>query len=297
MAPASATLHAAIEGQPVDRPLLAPLIAALAAQVEELDVRAFMSDAGKRSRILAELARSLPIDVLVLDSGSGWDAEAGGLVCDWSGGYPPSLLGAPGLEVRFDATRGRAPVMVDLLARAKAVVPDHVPLAVTVTGPATLAAAAGASLTLPAAVQQVLAAARAVCEAGAAVVFVREDGAAGTDPGAYAQATVPLWGSLRFFRSAGVLHVHGSAAGWEPVLMRPGAFLPVFDPSTAPALAGTLRAGTRPFGVALPATGGPVGAEDLVANPHCALVTHDGDLAGRIPVRDVRAAVDSMVSA
>ena len=52
-------LEAALAGRPVDRPLLAPLFAALAAEVEELDVDTFLADPGRRARIYADLARSL----------------------------------------------------------------------------------------------------------------------------------------------------------------------------------------------------------------------------------------------
>src|SRR5690349_24318615 len=84
-------LDDALAGKPVDRPLRAPLFAALAAEVEELDVREFLGDPGRRARIYADLARSLRPDVLVVDSGSGWDAEAAGMWVDWDRGYPPTI--------------------------------------------------------------------------------------------------------------------------------------------------------------------------------------------------------------
>jgi hypothetical protein len=85
---------------PRDRPLLAPLFAALAAEVEQLDVDAFLADVGRRARIYADLWRTLRPDVLVVDSGSGWET---------------------------DPTQ-----MVDLLTRVKAVV--DAPLGVTLRG-------------------------------------------------------------------------------------------------------------------------------------------------------------------
>ena len=81
-------LEAALAGRPVDRPLLAPLFAALAAEVEELDVDTFLADPGRRARIYADLARSLRPDVLIVDEGG-----------------EPSLV-------------------ADLLRRVRAVVPD-----------------------------------------------------------------------------------------------------------------------------------------------------------------------------
>jgi hypothetical protein len=99
-------LEAALAGRPLDRPLLAPLFAALAAEVEELDVATFLADPGRRARIYADLARSLPVDVLVVDSGSGWDLDPAGHA-----------------------------LIADLLTRVKAVVPTT--LGVVLTGPAT----------------------------------------------------------------------------------------------------------------------------------------------------------------
>jgi hypothetical protein len=243
---------AALGGRPVERPLRAPLLAALAAEVEELDLRDFLADAGKRSRILAGLAQSLAVDVLVLDSGSGWDAEAGG-----------------------------ADLILDLLQRARAAVPDSVSLAVTLTGPGALG--------LP----DVLAAARAVAEAGAGVVIVREEGAAEVDGGAYLSATAPLWRSLQFFRSVGVLQVSGAADGWADALAGAGPFLPVFNASESPGAAAAVAAAGRAYGLALPASGSasPLGP---LAPDRCALLTHDRDLAGQVLVRDAAAVVAAM---
>ena len=295
MAGAPPALQAAIDGHPVDRPLRAPLLAALAAEVEELDVRAFLADPGKRARILADLARSMDIDVLVLDSGSGWDARANGLVTDWTDGYPPAVRAGSAAEVRFDGSRGGAPVVVDLLRRAAAVVPQTTSVGVTLTGPAALAAAAGGRLTLTEAVQQVLAAARLVAEAGAGVVIVREDGSGRVDADGYAAATAPLWGSLRFFRSAGVLHAHGAADGWAAVLTRPGPFLPVFNPRASPAVADAMEGTSRAFGLAVTATA-TTPLADLMASRRCALLTHDVDLLGHVRIRDAQGVVANMGS-
>jgi hypothetical protein len=245
MAGAPAALLAALQGRPIERPLRAPLLASLAAEVEDLDLRDFLADAGKRSRILAGLASTMSIDVLVVDSGSGWDTEPGGV----------------GL-------------IVDLLQRVRAVVPDPVSLAVTLTGP-------------------VLATARAVAEAGAGVVIVREDGGTSVDPAAYSAATAPLWRSLQFFRSVGVLHVAGAADGWAEVLAGVGPFLPVFNASESPGCVAAVAAAGRPYGLALPVSGGapPLGA---LAPDRCALLTHDRDLAGQVPIRDVADVVAAM---
>ncbi len=223
---ALATLEAALSGRPVERPLRAPLFAALAAEVEELDQRAFLADAGRRARVYADLARSLPLDVLVVDSGSGWDRDPAGQA-----------------------------LIADLLKRVRAVV--DVPLAVVLSGPATRGDA-----------QAVLAAARRAAEAGAGVIFVREDVPA---PEGYARTTTPLWGSLKFFRAIGVLVVPES--GWEDVVARRGPFLPC--------VRGSLEI---PHALAVP-PGEAAGATTA------ALVTHTEDLAGHVPVRELQTVV------
>ena len=285
MAGAPAGLRAALEGRPIERPLRAPLLAALAAEVEDLDLREFLANAGKRSRILAGLASSMPIDVLVLDSGSGWDAEAVGLRTDWDGGYPPRIRAARGVDLRFDPVRGGAAVILDLLQRIQAVAPAGVSVGVTLVGPGALVAAADGAIGLPAATQLVLAAARAVAEAGAGVVIVREEGGADVDTAAYRAATAPLWRSLQFFRSVGVLQVDGVADPWAEVLAGAGPFLPVFNALPSPGAAAAVARAARAYGLALtPGVGHSLDSD--LRSDRCALLTHDRDLAGQVPVRD-----------
>jgi hypothetical protein len=216
-------LQAALAGRPVDRPLLAPLFAVLAAEVEELDVATFLADPGRRARIYADLVRSLRVDVLVVDSGSGWDLDPAGHA-----------------------------LMADLLKRVKAVVPA--PLGVVLTGPATRGDA-----------QAVLAAARIAAEAGAGVIFVRED--VPSPPDGYARMANPLWGSLKFFRAVGVLKAPWAAEARGP-------FLPCVESSI-----------DAPHALAVaPGDAAPPGHG-------AALVTHTEDLAGHVPVRELQSAV------
>jgi hypothetical protein len=259
MAGAPAGLRAALEARPIERPLRAPLLAALAAEVEELDLREFLADAGKRSRIMAGLASSMPATV----------------------------------DVRFDSARGGAPVVLDLLQRARAVVPDSVSLAVALVGPMTLTNAAGQAPGLAAATQLVLAAARAVSEAGAGVVIVREEAEAEVDCVAYLAATTPLWRSLQFFRSVGVLQVSGRADPWADVLAGAGAFLPVFNAFESPKAAAAVARAGRPYGLALAVDVGGSTAGPLAID-RCALLTHDRDLVGQVPVRGAAGVVAAM---
>jgi hypothetical protein len=177
------------------------------------------------------------------------------------------------------------------------VVAPPMAVGVTVTGPATLAAASNGTLALPAAVQQTLAAARTVAQAGADVIFVAEDGSARIDGAEYARATTPLWGSIGFFQATAVLKLSGAADDWSPVATAPGPFLPCFDSHRSPGMAAAMLSSTRAFGLGLEADGVPVEAVGLLHTGRCALVTHVEDLTGHIAVRDVQGAVGRMAAA
>jgi hypothetical protein len=213
-------LEAALAGRPVDRPLLAPLFAALAAEVEELDLPTFLADPGRRARIYADLARTLRPDVLVVDI---------------QGGQTPLNAGEAQERLHsVDSTSGGSvpPGVADLLRRVRAVVPEPTALGVVVTGPATLGGPLGA------AVQRTLAVARDAAQAGASVVFVDERGTA--LPDGYARALTPLWGSLKFFRATGVLK-----ADWAGELPR-GPFLPCVTTPIEPPYALAVEPGAAP---------------------------------------------------
>jgi hypothetical protein len=225
---------------PRDRPLLAPLFAALAAEVEQLDVQQFLADPSRRARIYADLWRTLRPDILVVDSGSGWEA-------------------------------GDHAAMIDLLQRVRAVVPEPTLLGVTIGGPASpRAQTAAPPPTLAAGVQAALAAARVAAQAGAGVIFVREDEP--EPPEGYERATAPLWASLKFFRAAAVLL---TPAPWH--IKGPLPCSPVVAEG--------------PHGLAV-----APGAAPPPRDGRCVLLTHTGDLAGHVPVRDLQSAVEQLRS-
>ncbi len=209
-------LEPALAGGTLERPLLAPRFAALAAEVEELPLEAFLADLGRRARIYADLARSLRVDVLFVN-----DADE------------------------------EPDVLADLLQRVRATVPTT--LGAVVTGPATRG-------DMP----SVLAAARAVAEAGAEVVLVRE-----TVPLAdnYPRLSNPLWGSLKFFRAVGVLLAPNPLAA-------PGPYLPCLSVAADVSHALAVAPGAA-----------------SAAGRATALITHTEDLAGHVPVRELQAAI------
>jgi len=82
--------------------------------------------------------------VLFADSGCGWNGEAMGLFAGWVGGWPPTLHPGPSMGA-FDPGCDARRILADLLARLGAVIPA-VALGVALTGPATLSAASGGTL-------------------------------------------------------------------------------------------------------------------------------------------------------
>jgi hypothetical protein len=284
-----AILTGALTGDAVPRPLIVPLFAVLAGEAEALDVAGYLADAGKRSRLLSEVSRAVAADVLCVDPGTGWDLAAGGAIVDWSAGYPPAIR--PGVAPpAFDSGHPSAALLGDVLSRVRAVVAPTVPLAVAIAGPARLDALSGATLGLAAATREVLGAARFVTERGGTVIVVREEGGADVDLSAYARLTAPLWSSLRFFRAAGVLALRGAADAWVPVVQSPAPLLPSFDPAACPALAAALAASRRCFGLTLTPGDAAAAHAELIATGRCAVITHDDDLGGRVPIRDLTAA-------
>jgi hypothetical protein len=209
-------LEPALAGQALDRPLLAPRFAALAAEVEEVPLEAFLADLGRRARIYADLARSLRVDVLFIN-----DADE------------------------------EPHVLADLLRRLRATVPTT--LGAVVTGPATRGE-----------MPSVLAAARAVAEAGAEVVLVRETVPL---PDNYPRLANPLWGSLKFFRAVGVLLAPTPPAARGP-------YLPCLS-----------VAADVPHALAV------APGEASAPGRATALITHAEDLAGHVPIRDLQSVV------
>lgn len=275
--------------------LVAPLIAALAAGGPPRDA---LNDPAK----LVKLLRSLRVGVATVEFGSRWELEAAGVVLDWSRFPPRPAAGAPSRE----PVGARAP---QVLAALRALSRGKALPAASVTGPvaasAELAAASapapgagvGAarsaaalspradSATSPRAVTALaVSAARALCEAGARLVWIVEASAWAPRHVAPLQ---PLVAAIRAAGATPALHLSGEADAWLEPVKRLRQALPCFDPERSPALAHELT--DRPYGVLV----APGEAPHPLARG-AALVAHDGELAGRIPVHELREAVKAM---
>jgi hypothetical protein len=277
-----------------DPPLVAPLIAALAGEIEGLSPREVLSNATKLSTGVRDLTRSLGADVATVEFASRWDLEAAGAALDWSSGFPPRVAGGGLGDPAAVRAAGRAPALLDAVGRVAALVGDDAVVAASVTGPvATEAALPGTDV--GAAAKLALEAVRALCDAGAKLVWVVEDGARPpADPARLAQASASVFGTARFYRATAALHLAGDADGWLHAVRALRQAVPCFDADRSPALAAEARDGSRPFGLVVGPDGASEATAALARNARCRLVVHDGELAGRVAPRDLKAAVSAL---
>jgi len=290
-------LQTAAMGGTVQRPLLAPLVSAVAGELQGLQPEEFLRDTTKLSNAIRDLARSLNVDVAVAEFGTLWDAEAMGLPLDWTGGFPPEPDGElPVPPVSDLANSGRGPVVIEAVRRLSSLLGERVIVSAGVTGPVRLSRLSGGKLSAVEAVDLVMSAVRLLCEAGTKLIWVVEDPEPPEEPEALADAMVPVWQSIAFYQGTGALHVAGSADGWEPVVSSGGRYLMCFDPEVSPGLAG--RYGTSGgFGLALPPGQPGEAARALASTGRCVLLTNDAELAGVVAARDLRKTVSALRSA
>jgi hypothetical protein len=295
--PPAELLAAALAGVAPHRPLLAPLASAVAGELEAIPPRALLHDVTKLSNLVRELALSLRVDVAVAEFGTLWDAEEAGVELDWSSGLPLARalraeVSPPVAEAvrsaepfaRGDRVAGaRGPIVLEGIRRLVAMLGERALVGASVTGPATLARLLGERSAVDV-VAHTLDAVRRLCDAGARVVWVVEQPQPPDEPARLAVAMAPVWGTIRFYRALGLLHLHGPADGWESFVAAGGPYLCCFDPDAALGLA---NAASGLCAVAAPP--GPTGpaARELASSGRCVLLTHDRELAGRVPGRDL----------
>jgi len=284
-------------GGRVQRPLLAPLISAVAGELQGLQPEEFVRDTTKLSNAIRDLARSLSVDVAVAEFDTLWDAEAMGLPLDWSGGFPPEPKGelpVPAGPADF-ASSGRGPVVIEAVRRLSALLGERVIVSAGITGPARLSRLSGGNVSPAEAAELLLPAIRLLCEAGARLIWVVEDEAP-DDPEALASAMVPLWSSVAFYQGMGVLHVAGAADAWGPFVTHGGPYLTCFDPEGSPKLADRFRS-SGAYGLALPPDDPGGAARELASTGRCFVLTNDGELSGRVAARDLRKSVSALRAA
>jgi hypothetical protein len=286
-------LAAALAAGAVPRPLVAPLASAAAGELEALPPRTILSDPTKLANLVRDLTLSLGADVAVAEFGTFWDAEAAGAPLDWSGGTPCPAPAARPSGGALDLAAGRGPVVLEVVRRLRAMLAGRALVAAGVTGPVRLAGLFGRHDAADA-VDATLAAVRALCDAGAQVIWLVEGPSGPHDPDALVAALAPVWGTIRFYRALGVLHLADASETWRDVIARGGPYVPCFDPDAAPALTDAIAGTPAIYGLALPPGRPGPRALELARDRRCALLTHDGELAGRVPGRELSAAAQQL---
>jgi hypothetical protein len=237
-----------LHGGTPSRPLFVPIVFALGARIENLSLRAFLANPTKISNSLRQTRPHLRSDGVSCYFDPLLEAEALGVTLEWrSDNEPPNLQWAsvPGPGQLPDGLRspedmlkgGRMPVAVEVIRRLKAVLRDEALLMAGVSGPFTLAARlagvqghdsnAGADLpeaVLEVATSAVSQASKAFAEAGANLIFLREERFTAKSVGSsqdWESMLGPILNVIRFYEAQPVLQIadeHALAEDPEAIL-------------------------------------------------------------------------------
>jgi Uroporphyrinogen decarboxylase (URO-D) len=223
-----------LQGNATPRPLFVPIVFKLGARVENLPPRAFLSNPTKISNALRQIHGPLRSDGVSCYFDPLLEAEALGGTLEWtSENESPVLRWSPatergqlpvGLASPEDAIKeGRIPVALEVIRRLKMLLRDESLLMVGVTGPLTLAARLTVLLgpeapthedlpesTLDVASSMILQVSKTLAEAGANLVFLREEisptlGEQGAAD--WASMLAPIFNVIRFYEAVPVLQI------------------------------------------------------------------------------------------
>jgi uroporphyrinogen-III decarboxylase len=229
----------------VTRPLFVPITFAMASRIENLPLRAFLSNPTKISNALRQMRAPLRTDAVTCYTDPVLEAEALGATIDWSAESEPQLRWPPesqpgelpdGLVSPDEAIkRGRLPVALEVIRRMKTLLPAETLRMAVISGSQALAArlvqiSAGPTATrtdlpdsvLDLATSTITEIAKTFAEAGANLIFLREElaptaGAATTEH--WLSTFTPILNIVRFFEATPVLHITAdhatSSTGWS----------------------------------------------------------------------------------
>jgi Uroporphyrinogen decarboxylase (URO-D) len=238
-----------LHGGVPSRPLFVPIVFALGTRIENLSLREFLANPTKISNSLRQIRPHLRSDGVSCYFDPLLEAEALGGTLEWhSDNEPPTLRWPPGskpgqlpagLRSPEEMLKsGRMPVAVEVIRRLKTLLRDEFLLMVGVSGPLTLAARlaglyeddprqTGTDLTdsvLELATSAVAQASKAFAEAGANLVFLREERLPATPTGSsqdWESRLTPIFNIIRFYEAQPVLQIadeHGLAENSEAIL-------------------------------------------------------------------------------
>lgn len=296
MANPKAVLQTVLAGGSVERTLLAPLVCAVAGEVEGLAPQAFLRNATKLANTLRDLQRGLDLDIVVPESGTHIKLEALGVGLDWSC-FPPRLtaqLRTGSLPTDLER-RGRMPILLDTVTRLSPMLGGRAAIGIGLSGPQRLVTATEGRLSLSAAAELVLATVRLICAGGVDLIWILEDGAnPPQDMSEWLSATTPIWGTIRFHQAVPALHLSGGADGWLAAVKELGeTVVPCIDPVQAQVLANTARKIGLYGAVTSPVSRGiSPDLREFVRGPGCLLLTSDTDWFGRVPARNLGSEIE-----
>lgn len=217
-----------LQGTAPSRPLFLPIVFSHAARIGNLPLRAFLTNPTKITQALRQIHAHLRSDGLTCYFDPFLEIEALGGILEWGSTEEPSVRCTrnpvngdlpEGLRTMDElSTRGRIPVAVEVIRRLKSLVRDECLLTVGISGPFVLAGqlmrakpdasgeaeiSAGA---LELASEAIAPVARAFLEAGANVIFIREELplAASGSPDLAAQLATTI-NIVRFYQAIPVL--------------------------------------------------------------------------------------------
>jgi hypothetical protein len=300
-----------LQGTAPPRPLYLPIVFSHGARVENVPLPAFLTNPTKISNALRQIRGRLRADGVTCYFDPLLESEALGGAVRWEAEDRPPSLHWPrpaavghlpdGLRPPEEAAKsGRVGVAVEVIRRLKTVLRDDCLLMAGISGPFTLAAlltqlesndvlrAPGISSAIDLASAAISAVAKALLEAGAGVIFIREEALpplSAEDASGWASRLATTINIIRFYQALPVLLLPGgsaAAANHEAIVQRH------WECVVCPVLDASARELPSGFGVALPLEalepGDSGGAKleesirQIVSGPRTAVVTTAGDV-------------------
>jgi hypothetical protein len=230
------------------RPLFVPIVFALGARIENLSLRAFLANPTKISNSLRQTRPHLRSDGVSCYFDPLLEAEALGGTLEWRSDNEPPALRWPSESQRGELPAGlhspeemlksgRIPVALEVIRRLKALLRDEFLLTAGVSGPFTLAARIAdaqrhnsntsvdpSDAVLEVATSAVAQASKAFAEAGANLIFLREERFPAKSLGSaqdWESLLGPIFNVIRFYEAQPVLQVaseHGLTDNPEAIL-------------------------------------------------------------------------------
>jgi hypothetical protein len=323
-------LKTILHGTAPPRPLFLPIIFSSAARIENLPLRTFLANPTKITQALRQVRAHLGSDGVTCYFDPYLEVEALGGILEWGSSEEPRV------RLTFDpatgdlreglgtmdelSTKGRIPVAIEVIRRLKSLVRNECLLTVGISGPFALAAqlmrakphATGdseiCSETVGVASEAIAPIAKAFVEAGANVVFIREElppsAVSRADLSSLLATTINI---VRFYEAIPVLLSCGSRHPSAAVQQSLNCVVcPVWSEIVLGTVEKLVRAAPANFGVAVPVSviaGGQTGIDkfavdfgQIVSTCRPALITTSDDVPNTADLRNLRKLLDFLIA-